>query len=202
MSPLRSHYASLMPEAGLDEAGRGCLAGPVVAAAVIWPRDAILPELNDSKKCSEARRELLRQQVESLAEAWAVARVEPAEIDEINILQATFTAMHRALDQLSLRPRALLIDGNRFRSYGSIPHHCAVGGDGLYCSVAAASILAKTHRDAIMKELHNEFPQYEWWQNKGYPSRSHREALASKGPCKWHRQSFQLQPLQRRIPFK
>lgn len=202
MSKLRSHHASLYPEAGLDEAGRGCLAGPVVAAAVIWPRDAVLAELNDSKKCSDLRREKLRQEVESLADAWAVARVEPAEIDAMNILQATFAAMHRALDQLPLRPRALLIDGNRFRTYGSIPHHCAVGGDGIYSSVAAASILAKTHRDAIMRELHEEFPQYGWWQNKGYPSPSHREALASKGPCKWHRQSFRWRPLQQRIPFK
>lgn len=202
MSPLRSHYSLLLPEAGIDEAGRGCLAGPVLAAAVIWPRSVRLPELDDSKKCSPSRRQELRKKVESLADAWAVGRVEPAEIDTMNILQATFTAMHRALDQLEIRPRFLLVDGNRFKAYGGTPHHCAIGGDGFYSSVAAASILAKTHRDAIMQALHQDFPQYQWWQNKGYPTRSHREALASIGPCKWHRQSFQLVSSQKLIPFK
>jgi ribonuclease HII len=181
-------------EAGCDEAGRGCLAGPVVAAAVILPEGFAHPLLNDSKQLTEKQRNELRVVVEQEALAWAVARVEADEIDRINILNASFAAMHRALDQLALRPDFLLIDGNRFKRYETTEHLCVVKGDGKFASIAAASILAKTYRDAIMEALHLEFPAYDWASNKGYPTAAHRAAIATHGSTVWHRQSFRLLP--------
>jgi ribonuclease HII len=181
-------------EAGCDEAGRGCLAGPVVAAAVILPDDFQHPLLNDSKQLTEKQRIALRVVIEREALAWAVARVEAPEIDQINILNASFAAMHRALDQLSIPPDFLLIDGNRFKKYGDIPHLCVVKGDGKYASIAAASVLAKTYRDEIMEALDQQFPQYKWAKNKGYPTPVHRAAIAEFGSTEWHRQSFRLLP--------
>jgi ribonuclease HII len=181
-------------EAGCDEAGRGCLAGPVYAAAVILPPDFYHPLLNDSKQLTEAQRMLLRGIIEQESLAWAVAEVTAVEIDRINILKASFLAMHRALDELRLRPENILVDGNRFYKYGSIPHLCVVKGDGKYASIAAASILAKTHRDEAMGRLHLEFPAYQWQQNKGYPTEFHREAIRQHGISPWHRRSFQLLP--------
>ena len=179
-------------EAGCDEAGRGCLAGAVYAAAVVLPSDYCNAELNDSKQLSESRRYALREVVQRDALAWAVGVVTPEEIDRINILQASFLAMHRAIDQLQVRPEHLLIDGNRFRPYPDIPHTTVVKGDGKYLSIAAASILAKTYRDDYMNELDRLFPAYGWRQNKGYPTREHRSAIALHGPTPYHRQSFQL----------
>lgn len=181
-------------EAGCDEAGRGCLAGPVFAAAVILPPDFVCPQLNDSKQLTEAQRTALRPVIEQGALAWAVARVDPPEIDQINILAASIRAMHLAVGQLQLRPTSLLIDGNRFKPYPGIPHHCIIKGDGKFRSIAAASILAKTWRDAYMEDLAREFPQYGWAQNKGYPTASHREAIRLHGPTPLHRKSFRLLP--------
>lgn len=179
-------------EAGCDEAGRGCLAGPVFAAAVILPEELEHPLLNDSKQLTEAQRDEARRVIEAEARSWAVARVEPAEIDEINILKASFLAMHRALEQLDPQPESLLIDGNRFIPYRKLPFHCIIKGDGKFRSIAAASILAKTHRDAYMRRLAEEYPDYGWGQNKGYPTRAHRDAIRRYGPCVHHRQSFRL----------
>lgn len=179
-------------EAGCDEAGRGCLAGAVYAAAVILPKDYENEMLNDSKKLSEKKRYLLREQIERDALAWAVGVVSPQEIDEINILNASFLAMHRALDQLKLRPEALLIDGNRFKPYHDTPHTTVVKGDGKYMSIAAASILAKTYRDDYMMRLHEEYPQYHWDSNKGYPSKAHRLAIREYGASPYHRMSYNL----------
>ncbi len=179
-------------EAGCDEAGRGCLAGPVFGAAVILPTHFGCPTLNDSKLLSEAKRRALRLIIEKEAVAWAVAKVEPAEIDKINILNASFLAMHRAIKQLRVTPDCLLIDGNRFNPYKKIPHHCIVKGDGKFLSIAAASVLAKTHRDAYMIGLHPRFPVYQWCQNKGYPTAAHRRAIQLHGPCWHHRNSFKL----------
>ncbi|MBK8226162.1 MAG: ribonuclease HII [Flavobacteriales bacterium] len=179
-------------EAGCDEAGRGCLAGPVVAAAVILPPRVRLPGLDDSKKLSEAARGALRPMIEERALAWAVAAVGPGEIDSINILRASFLAMHRAIDALKQRPDHLLIDGNRFAAYPGIAHSCLVRGDGRFRSIAAASVLAKTHRDALMRELHHEDPRYGWAINKGYPTPDHRAAIALHGACEHHRRSFRL----------
>ncbi|MBL7791211.1 MAG: ribonuclease HII [Saprospiraceae bacterium] len=181
-------------EAGCDEAGRGCLAGPVFAAAVILPPHFNHPLLKDSKQLSESQRNEARLIVESEALAWAVAQVSPAEIDRINILQASFAAMHRALDQLQLRPTALLIDGNRFVGYQNIPHNCIIKGDGRFTAIAAASILAKTHRDAYMMDLHRQYPHYGWQENKGYPTAAHRAAIAQYGATTHHRRSFRLLP--------
>ena len=181
-------------EAGCDEAGRGCLAGPVFAAAVILAPDFDCPQLNDSKQLSAAQRTALRPVIEQGALAWAVARVDPPEIDQINILAASIRAMHLAVGQLQLRPTSLLIDGNRFKPYPGIPHHCIIKGDGKFRSIAAASILAKTWRDAYMADLAREFPQYGWEQNKGYPTASHREAIRLHGPTPLHRKSFRLLP--------
>lgn len=177
-------------EAGCDEAGRGCLAGPVFAAAVILPADFRHPFLNDSKQLSPSQRDALRVVIESEAPAWAVAEASPEEIDRINILQASIEAMHRAVHALSLRPEWLLVDGNRFRPVVGIGHTCVVGGDARYAAIAAASILAKTHRDAHMDALHARFPQYGWAQNKGYPTKAHREAIHRYGTCAHHRMSF------------
>ena len=179
-------------EAGCDEAGRGCLAGPVTAAAVILPPDFHNELLNDSKQLTERQREALRPVVEREAIAWAVAMVDAHEIDRINILNASILAMHRAIDQLKVRPEALLIDGNRFRPYRDIPHTTIVKGDGKMMSIAAASVLAKTHRDELMRRLHDEFPLYGWNRNKGYPTREHRAAIAAHGTTPYHRITFQL----------
>lgn len=179
-------------EAGCDEAGRGCLAGPVFAGAVILPKDYCNDVLNDSKQLSEKKRYLLREQIERDALAWAVGIVTPEEIDKINILNASFLAMHRAVDALKIRPQALLIDGNRFRPYQDLPHTTVVKGDGKFMSIAAASILAKTYRDDYMLRLHDEFPQYGWHSNKGYPARVHREAIRAFGVTPHHRLSFNL----------
>lgn len=179
-------------EAGCDEAGRGCLAGPVVAAAVILPPRIRLPGLDDSKKLSPAQREALRPRIEEHAIAWAIAVVEPAEIDTINILRASFLAMHKAIAALAVKPQHLLIDGNRFVPYAGIAHSCHVKGDGRFRSIAAASILAKTHRDAIMNALHEQHPHFGWAVNKGYPTPDHRAAIEQHGACEHHRRSFRL----------
>ncbi len=181
-------------EAGTDEAGRGCLAGPVVAAAVILSPDFPIEALNDSKKLTEKKRYALRPLIEESAIAWAVGIVEADEIDKINILNASFLAMHRALDQLSTRPEHILVDGNRFNAYKDIAHSCEIKGDGRYQSIAAASILAKTYRDDIMQALHEKYAVYGWNQNKGYPTKKHRAAIAEFGPCILHRNSFKLLP--------
>lgn len=179
-------------EAGCDEAGRGCLAGPVFAAAVIFPRDFVCCEIRDSKKLNEESRYRLREKIKKESLAWGVGMVSEREIDEINILNASFLAMHRAIDQLLFRPDYLLIDGNRFNTYEDIEHVCIVKGDSKYLSIAAASILAKTYRDDWMLNLHNEFPIYHWHQNKGYPTSKHRKTIAESGECKYHRKSFNL----------
>ena len=179
-------------EAGCDEAGRGCLAGAVYAAAVILPADYSNPRLNDSKQLTERQRYALREEVERDALAWAVGVVTPEEIDRINILNASFLAMHRAVSALKLRPQHLLIDGNRFRPYEDIPHTTVVKGDGKYLSIAAASILAKTYRDDYMLRLAEEYPCYDWQHNKGYPTAKHRAAIAAHGATPYHRQTFNL----------
>ena len=193
-NPLRSHYQEDLTEAGCDEAGRGCYAGPVFAAAVILPAGFFHPLLNDSKQVTEENRNVLRPYIESNALAWAVARVDHDEIDRINILKASFKAMHLALDQLKLRPKLLLIDGNRFIRYRRTPHRCIVQGDCIFASIAAASILAKTWRDEYMRGLHSEFPYYRWDCNKGYGTREHRDAIERHGLCKYHRKSFNITP--------
>lgn len=182
-------------EAGCDEAGRGCLAGAVFAAAVILPKDFAHPLLNDSKQLTEHQRDVLRNVIESEALAWAVAEVSAEEIDRINILKASFLAMHRAVDALRLRPEMLLIDGNRFYPYPQTPHLCVVKGDGKYASIAAASVLAKTWRDEAMLKLHQDFPHYKWSENKGYPTAAHRMAIREHGASPWHRRTFQLLPV-------
>ncbi len=179
-------------EAGCDEAGRGCLAGPVFAAAVILPADFECNLLNDSKKLSEKQRYALRPLIEEKALAYAVGIVSEKEIDKINILQSSFLAMHRAIDQLKIRPEHLIIDGNRFKEYEGIPHTTVVKGDGKFLSIAAASILAKTYRDDYMDKIHEQYPVYLWNKNKGYPSKAHRAAIEQYGPCKHHRMSFRL----------
>ncbi len=179
-------------EAGCDEAGRGCLAGAVYAASVILPQDFRNDLLNDSKQLTERQRYALREVIEREALAWAVGVVTPQEIDEINILNASFLAMHRAVAQLKIRPQHLLIDGNRFKPYPDIPHTTVVKGDGKYLSIAAASILAKTYRDDYMNRLHEEFPYYDWNHNKGYPTKKHRAAIVARGTTPYHRLSFNL----------
>ena len=193
---LLSCYKETHQEAGCDEAGRGCYAGPVFAAAVILPKDFYHPVLNDSKQLSEKQREELRPVIEKEALAWAVASVGQQEIDQINILKASIKAMHLALDQLKKKPNYLLIDGNRFYPYKKIPHQCFVKGDGRFASIAAASILAKTHRDEYMIKLHEQFPQYGWDKNKGYGTAVHRKAIEQFGLCDHHRKSFNLLPSQ------
>ena len=183
-------------EAGCDEAGRGCLAGPVFAAAVILPTNFRHKELNDSKQISESKRKEFREIIEEKALAWAVAKVMAPEIDQVNILNASFLAMHRSVDQLTLKPTSLLIDGNRFNAYQNIPHHCIIKGDGKFLSIAAASILAKTYRDEYMEALAEEYPQYSWKSNKGYPTKTHREAIRQHGITDYHRKSFRLLPLE------
>ena len=189
---LLSHYYQGKTEAGCDEAGRGCLAGSVYAAAVILPEDYRNDLLNDSKQLTEKRRYQLRDIIQRDAVAWAVGIVSPEEIDRINILNASILAMHRALDQLTLRPEAIIIDGNRFKPYGNLPYATIVKGDGKYLSIAAASILAKTYRDDYMNRLAEEYPQYDWRSNKGYPTRKHRDAIRQYGITPYHRKSFSL----------
>ena len=189
---LLPYYNENLIEAGCDEAGRGCLAGSVYAAAVILPKDYRNDALNDSKRLSASRRYKLREEIMRDAVAWAVGVVTPSEIDEINILNASILAMHRAVDQLSVRPQALIIDGNRFRPYQDLPYTTIVNGDGKYQSIAAASILAKTFRDDYMKELHEQYPFYGWNRNAGYPTREHREAIREHGITPYHRKTFNL----------
>lgn len=191
---LKSHFYKGMIEAGCDEAGRGCLAGSVYAAAVILPEDYVNEALNDSKQLTAKRRYELRDEIERDALAWAVGIVTPAEIDEINILNASILAMHRALDGLRLRPETIIVDGNRFKPYNFIPYTTVVKGDGKYLSIAAASILAKTYRDDYMDRLALEYPQYDWIDNKGYPTRKHRQAIAEYGITEYHRKTFRLLP--------
>ncbi|MEN7551113.1 ribonuclease HII [Rapidithrix thailandica] len=188
-------------EAGLDEAGRGCLAGPVVAAAVILPVDYKNRLLNDSKKLTKKIRNQLREEIEREALSYAVAEVSPKEIDKINILKASFLAMHRALEQLEPTPEHLIVDGNRFTPYPDITHDCIVKGDGKYASIAAASILAKTYRDDLMEQLAKDHPHYQWEQNAGYPTKAHREAIRIHGTSPYHRMSFKLLPEQMEIKF-
>lgn len=194
---LLPYYQEELTEAGCDEAGRGCYAGPVFAAAVILPKDFYHPFLNDSKQLSEKQREELRPLIEKEALAWAVASVSHEEIDQINILKASIKAMHLALDQLKKKPKFLLIDGNRFYAYKKIPHQCFVKGDGRFASIAAASILAKTHRDEYMVKIHEQFPHYGWDKNKGYGTAVHRKAIEQYGLCDHHRKSFNLIPSQK-----
>ena len=189
---LKSYYFEGKIEAGCDEAGRGCLAGSVYAAAVIFPADYQNEELNDSKQLTDKKRHQLRDIIERDALAWAVGVVTPEEIDKINILNASFLAMHRALDQLKVRPEAIIVDGNRFKKYGEVPHVCIVKGDAKYLSIAAASILAKTYRDDYMDGLAEEYPQYDWKSNKGYPTKKHREAIRQYGVTPYHRMSYNL----------
>lgn len=191
---LKNTYYINKVEAGCDEAGRGCLAGSVFAAAVILPPDYENELLNDSKQLSEKKRYLLRSMIEKDALAWAVGVVTAAEIDKINILNASILAMHRALDALSVRPEAIIVDGNRFKPYHDVPHTTIVKGDGKYLSIAAASILAKTYRDDYMKAIAEEFPQYDWQSNKGYPTKKHRAAIKEYGISPYHRKSFTLLP--------
>jgi len=192
---LKRHLNGALVEAGCDEAGRGCLAGPVSAAAVILPRGFVHPMLNDSKQLTRRQRDLLRPVIEAEAIAWNVAMVDNQEIDMVNILQASIACMHRALDGLLVRPELLLIDGNRFNPYENITHHCVIKGDEQYMSIAAASVLAKTHRDEFMVGLHQQRPEYGWDQNKGYPTRKHRAAIVQYGATELHRTSFRLLPL-------
>lgn len=189
---LKPFYHPQLIEAGLDEVGRGCLAGPVVAAAVVLPKEYLNPLLNDSKQLTKAQRNQLRDEITEVALAWAVAEVSNGEIDKINILNASFLAMHRAVDQLTLRPEHLLVDGNRFTPYPFLPHTCIIKGDSKFMSIAAASVLAKTYRDDLMERLSEEFPHYGWTQNVGYPTPIHRRAIEEFGPCHHHRMSFKL----------
>ena len=191
---LKACYTHNLIEAGCDEAGRGCLAGPVVAAAVILPKDFYHPLLNDSKQLTKAQRNALKDEIVEVAIDYAIAEVDHCTIDEINILKASFLAMHKAIDQLKNKPELLLIDGNRFTPYPFIPHQCIVKGDTLFYSIAAASVLAKTHRDDYMEKLAEAFPQYGWEQNAGYPTPAHREAISAFGATPWHRCSFKLLP--------
>jgi ribonuclease HII len=192
LNMLTSFYQEELTEAGLDEAGRGCFAGPVFAAAVILPNDFFHPLLNDSKQVNEKNRNELRWYIEEKALSFSVASCSVEEIDSLNILKASFTAMHRALDVLNTKPGLLLIDGNRFTRYKRMPHRCFVKGDGIYASIAAASILAKTHRDEYMTRLHSLFPQYHWDTNKGYGTAEHRKAIEVYGLCNHHRKSFNI----------
>jgi len=189
---LKSNYSGIYPEAGCDEAGRGCLAGPVVAASVILPDNYQHHLLNDSKQVSEKNREILRNDIEEKALAWAVAFVDPQKIDEINILNASILAMHFAIEKLKVTPEYLIIDGNKFKPFKNTPHTTIIKGDGKYLSIAAASILAKTHRDEYMLNLHAQFPAYKWDRNKGYPTAQHRKAIAETGFSPFHRLTFNV----------
>ena len=192
---LEPFYQEIFPEVGCDEAGRGCLAGPVYAAAVILPRDFSNPLLNDSKKLNEKQRYALREIIQKEAIAWAVGSVDHQEIDVINILNASIKAMHLSIDQLKKKPKFIIIDGNRFKPYKKIPHQTIIKGDGKYASIAAASILAKTYRDDFMLAQDKLFPQYNWKKNKGYPTLDHRKAIEAFGICTLHRKSFKVKPI-------
>lgn len=194
-------YHTELVEAGCDEAGRGCLAGPVVAAAVILPKDFYLEGLNDSKKLNHKQRDLMRPIIEQQALAWGVGFVDHEEIDQINILNASFLAMHRAIEKLSILPQHLVIDGNRFKKYNDIPHCCIIKGDGKYLNIAAASVLAKTHRDEYMATLATDFPHYNWQSNKGYPTIAHRKAVMEIGMSPYHRKTFNVSDPQLLISF-
>ena len=198
---LLNCYQIDLIEAGCDEAGRGCLAGPVVAAAVILPQNFYLEGLNDSKKLTHKQRDELRPLIEKNALAWAVAMVDHQEIDRINILNASFLAMHRAIEKLKIQPEYLSIDGNRFKAYPQIPHTCVIKGDGKYLNIAAASILAKTHRDEFMLNLSKDYPHYNWQQNKGYPTKAHRKAVLEIGLSPFHRKTFNISDPQLPIVF-
>ncbi len=191
---LQPFFQEDLIEAGCDEAGRGCLAGPVVASAVILPKDFFHPLLNDSKQLTEKERELLEPIIKKEAIDWKIGICDNHEIDKINILKASFKSMHKAIDQMKKKPGLLLIDGNRFYKYPRIPHQCIIKGDAKFMSIAAASVLAKTHRDAIMQQLHAEHPEYSWNQNKGYPTKEHRRAIATHGITNYHRITFRLLP--------
>ena len=199
MLPVQHQFKVL--EAGIDEAGRGCYAGPVFAAAVILPNNFYHPLLNDSKQVNKANREILRKVICSDALAWSVAQVSPAEIDRINILQATYRAMHKAISGLTIQPEMLLIDGNRFRPYPSIPHVCMIKGDSKLANIAAASILAKTFRDDYMLQLHAKYPEYAFDKNKGYGTATHRAAIEQQGLSPVHRKSFNILPVQMKLPL-
>ena len=199
---LEPHFYTDLIEAGCDEAGRGCLTGSVYAAAVILPSDYDKPEFNDSKKLTEKKRYLLREQVQRDAVAWAIGVVTPDEIDKINILNASFLAMHRALDQLKVRPEAVIVDGNRFKPYHDLPYTTIIKGDGRYQAIAAASILAKTYRDDYMAELAIQYPPYDWQSNKGYPTKKHREAIKNYGITPFHRRSYNLLGSELKLDFK
>jgi len=197
---LKSYY-STTNEAGTDEAGRGCLAGPVTAAAIILSPDFKNDILNDSKKLSEKKRMLLRPLIEKSALTFGVAHIYPAEIDSINILNASILAMHKSLDKLETNPEFIIIDGNRFKPFKDISHECIIKGDGKFMSIAAASVLAKTYRDDYMVKLHEEYPMYNWKQNKGYPTKEHRDAIRKHGLTKYHRKSFRQLPEQLALKF-
>ncbi len=199
---LALNYSTFRFEAGTDEAGRGCLSGPVVAAAVILPADFKNEMLNDSKQLSEKKRRLLRPIIEKEALSYGISFVYQEEIDEINILNASILAMHKSLDELSLRPEFIIVDGNRFKNYRDVPHQTIVKGDAKYLSIAAASILAKTYRDDYMEKLHLEFPHYNWAKNKGYPTKEHRQAIREFGSTNHHRLSFKLLPEQLKLDLK
>ncbi len=198
---LKPFHRKRKIEAGCDEAGRGCFAGPVSAAAVILPKNFYHPELNDSKQLTPEQREILRVYIEEEALHYAVAMVDHEEIDVINILSASFKAMHLALEQLPVEPALILVDGNRFTAWRNVRHHCIIKGDGIYASIAAASILAKTYRDKYMQQLHEEYPHYNWAQNKGYGTPEHRRAIEQHGLCKYHRKSFNILSAQIEMEF-
>ncbi len=198
---MNPFYIKNIIEAGCDEAGRGSLAGPVFAAAVILPPEFVLPQLNDSKLLSEKQRNYCREIIEKEAQDWAIGIVDEKEIDTINIRNASVLAMHRALENLRMHPVLIIVDGNFFRNFKNIPHQCFVKGDSRFMSIAAASVLAKTHRDAFMKVLHNELPQYLWNKNKGYATREHIKAIHHQGYSEYHRKSFHLNSAQIKIPF-
>jgi ribonuclease HII len=193
---LKSSFTPNLIEVGLDEVGRGCLAGPVVAAAVILPKDYQNSLLNDSKQMTVKRRLLVEEDIKKYALSYSISEVSPSKIDEINILNASFLAMHQCLDTLSLEPQLLLVDGNRFTKYRNLKHECIVKGDSKYLSIAAASVLAKNYRDQLMAKLGEEFPYYAWERNAGYPTKVHREGIKNHGITKWHRLSFSLLPKQ------
>jgi ribonuclease HII len=200
-SALELHFGQQLPEAGIDEAGRGCLAGPVVAAAVMLPKNFSHPMLTDSKKLNIKQREQLRPLIEAQAVAWAVGIIGAPRIDEVNILNATYEAMHEAVACLDDKPAFLVVDGNRFRPYPDIPHACAIKGDGRFLHIAAASILAKTYRDDIMLMLHEAHPHYGWNTNMGYPTKAHKAAIAAHGPTRYHRPSFNWEDRQLKLDF-
>ncbi|SNR14621.1 ribonuclease HII [Tenacibaculum jejuense] len=199
---LQMNFSGFVLEAGTDEAGRGCLAGPVVAAAVILPEDFHHELLNDSKQISEKKRNILRPFIEENATAYAVCFIDNEEVDELNVLQSSIVGMHRSLDKLKTQPEFIIIDGNKFKPYKEIPHETIVKGDAKFMSIAAASVLAKTYRDDFMEKIHKEFPEYNWKKNKGYPTKEHREAIRKFGATPYHRKSFRLLPEQLKIDFE